>query len=82
MMDFPKIEITDEDVARWGKYNDDKDPTHEAYVEFHVRERQLKSVLHFLSAIVTLCDNAKPGNERVVLDNIRDVAEAAMKGRK
>jgi hypothetical protein len=35
-----------------------------------------------LRAIMTLCDNAKPGNERVVLDNIRDVAEAALKGRK
>jgi hypothetical protein len=34
-----------------------------------------------LRAIVTLCENAKPGNERIVLDNIRDVAEAAMKGR-
>jgi hypothetical protein len=34
-----------------------------------------------LRAIVTLCENAKPGNERVVLDNIMDVAEAAMKGK-
>jgi hypothetical protein len=35
-----------------------------------------------LRAILTLCESAVRGNERVVLDNIRYVAEAALKGRK
>lgn len=43
--ELPATQITDEDVARWKKYNDDEDPTHEAYIEFHVRERQLRAAI-------------------------------------